>query len=71
MQKTCSKCGTPFGCQNEARGCWCEDLTLSPETLALLRQSYDNCLCPACLAAYEKAQAGESLVAAKAGGKDS
>jgi hypothetical protein len=58
MEKTCSKCAAPFTCQNEARGCWCEDLTLSAETLALLRQQYDNCLCPACLKSYEAEHKG-------------
>ena len=53
MEKTCSRCGASFTCQNEARGCWCEDLTLSPETLALLRQQFDNCLCPTCLKSYQ------------------
>jgi hypothetical protein len=56
MEKTCSKCNAPFTCQNETRGCWCEGLTLSPETLTSLRQAYDNCLCPACLKGYEAAQ---------------
>jgi hypothetical protein len=66
MEKICSKCATPFGCQNETRGCWCEDLTLGPETLAQLRQSFDNCLCPACLARYEEAQGEEYPVELKA-----
>ena len=59
MEKTCSRCKAPFTCQNEARGCWCEDLTLSPETLALLRQQFDNCLCPACLQSYASEHKGE------------
>jgi hypothetical protein len=58
MEKTCSKCAAPFTCQNETRGCWCEDLTLSSETLALLRQQFDNCLCPACLKSYEPEHKG-------------
>jgi hypothetical protein len=69
MQKTCSRCATTFGCQNETKGCWCEDLTLSSETLVHLRQSFDNCLCPTCLAAYEKAQGEASSLTKKAGGK--
>lgn len=52
MEKTCSRCKALFSCQSETRGCWCEDLALSAETLALLRQQFDNCLCPACLATY-------------------
>lgn len=64
MEKTCSKCSASFTCKNETRGCWCEDLTLGAETLALLRQQFDNCLCPACLATYtseHKGSEGELL----------
>lgn len=60
MQKTCSKCSSPFTCQNEQRGCWCEKLSLSAETLAYLRQHFDNCLCPACLRDYEQ-KGGEAV----------
>ncbi len=52
MQKTCSKCQTPFSCKNEAPGCWCESLHLTAETLAHLKQKYDNCLCTSCLQQY-------------------
>lgn len=56
MEKTCSNCKATFTCQNETRGCWCEGLILSPETLNHLREAYDNCLCPTCLKGYEAAQ---------------
>ena len=62
MEKTCSKCAAPFTCQNETRGCWCEDLTLAPETLALLRRQFDNCLCPACLESYASEHKGSATV---------
>lgn len=50
--KTCSKCNKPFGCKADERGCWCENLTLSTETLVKLKAEYDNCLCPECLATF-------------------
>lgn len=60
MEKTCSKCKAPFTCKNEERGCWCEDLTLDPETLAALRQQFDNCLCPRCLQGYTSEHKGSA-----------
>jgi hypothetical protein len=53
MEKSCSKCGVAFSCQNETRGCWCESIHLSKEVLAELKEDYDNCLCPQCLKAFE------------------
>ncbi|WP_276131740.1 cysteine-rich CWC family protein [Polluticoccus soli] len=53
-EKRCSKCGKPFGCKADERGCWCENLTLSTETLVQLKAEYDNCLCPDCLATYQE-----------------
>lgn len=47
--KVCSRCQEQFECCMESRGCWCEDLTLSTESLQHLREEYDNCLCPECL----------------------
>lgn len=52
--KQCSRCGKTFGCGNEAPGCWCENYSLSSETLARLRKDYANCLCETCLAAFEE-----------------
>ena len=56
MQKKCSKCQTVFHCQNDARGCWCEELQLSEITLANLKAGYENCLCPTCLKEIEQKQ---------------
>jgi hypothetical protein len=52
MEKKCSKCERAFTCQNEQRGCWCENIRLSREVLNDLRKKYQNCLCPACLAEF-------------------
>lgn len=65
MEKTCSKCKAPFNCQNETRGCWCENLTLGAETLALLRQQFDNCLCPDCLKSYSSEHKGQETISVK------
>ena len=50
--KKCSKCYIEFDCCNEQRGCWCEQVQLSSETLKTLKQNFDNCLCPRCLKEY-------------------
>ena len=53
-EKTCAKCGAPFGCGG-LLGCWCRDVTLDETTLANLRQSYADCLCPNCLKSLQAA----------------
>lgn len=50
--KNCSKCNTPFVCDCENPGCWCENLFIDLDTLDKLKKQYDNCLCPACLSKY-------------------
>jgi hypothetical protein len=52
LQKHCSKCGAAFGCKNDARGCWCESLQVTTETLVQLKETYANCLCLSCLEVY-------------------
>ena len=47
-QQTCPRCGTAFGCHTAA-GCWCAVVKLGTATLDRLRQTYQDCLCPACL----------------------
>ncbi|MBO9204811.1 MULTISPECIES: cysteine-rich CWC family protein [Niastella] len=54
MIKKCSKCEVPFTCQNESRGCWCEDIQLSTQVLTYLKDNYDNCLCSKCLQEFQK-----------------
>ncbi|RYZ22829.1 MAG: hypothetical protein EOO10_21435 [Chitinophagaceae bacterium] len=54
MEKNCSKCNSTFTCQNETRGCWCESVKLSPETLVQLKENYENCLCPNCLQSLDE-----------------
>jgi hypothetical protein len=54
MIKKCSKCEATFTCKNDARGCWCENINLSTQLLAYLKENYENCLCPKCLKEFEK-----------------
>ncbi len=50
-EKVCPSCSTRFLClHNES--CWCMDYALTAEQLAYLRNNYDDCLCPACLAQH-------------------
>jgi hypothetical protein len=55
--ETCESCGREFGCGAREATCWCNDLSLSPERLAILREHFERCLCPDCLAVA----AGERL----------
>jgi hypothetical protein len=56
MQKNCNKCGAVFNCTNENAGCWCGHVQLDPATLIQLKKAFGDCLCPACLKAYEHKQ---------------
>ena len=47
--ETCESCGREFGCGAREATCWCKDLSLSPERLAILREHFERCLCPDCL----------------------
>ncbi|MFL5817483.1 MAG: cysteine-rich CWC family protein [Conexibacter sp.] len=54
-EQTCEACGREFGCGAEAGGCWCNEVTLAPATLARLRATHERCLCPTCLTALAAA----------------
>jgi hypothetical protein len=45
----CEACGEDFVCGAALTGCWCTEIKLSAEVRAKLRQSYQHCLCRACL----------------------
>jgi transposase len=50
-QKTCPRCGRRFEClHNET--CWCFAYVVPPENLEVIRKTYPDCLCPACLAIF-------------------
>jgi hypothetical protein len=53
LAQTCESCGREFGCGAEDETCWCSQLALGPERLAILREHFERCLCPDCLAAID------------------
>lgn len=48
--ETCESCGREFGCGAREAACWCNELSPTPERLAILREHFERCLCPDCLA---------------------
>ena len=52
----CAACGATFGCGAREGGCWCTEVTLTPDALARARElGGERCLCPRCLAALAEA----------------
>jgi Cysteine-rich CWC len=49
LTQTCESCGREFGCGARDSSCWCDDVALGPERLAILREHFERCLCPDCL----------------------
>jgi hypothetical protein len=47
--QTCESCGREFACGADEDDCWCRAVTLGPERLAILREHFEQCLCPDCL----------------------
>lgn len=66
-KKYCSKCNKDFECKADERGCWCESFTLSGDALAQLKNDFADCLCPACLSAYQ--DIGEHKISDLSAGK--
>ena len=50
--KKCSRCEIEFNCQNETRGCWCENYSLKEKELTQLKRDFKDCLCEDCLKEY-------------------
>ena len=50
ITQTCESCGREFGCGARDDACWCSDVALGPDRLAVLREHFERCLCPDCLA---------------------
>ena len=57
VTETCESCGREFGCGAQDATCWCSQPALGPERLAILREHFEKCLCPDCLAAIEADEA--------------
>ena len=46
----CSACGRPLQCGVDAASCWCADVDLDAPARERLAATYEDCLCPDCLA---------------------
>ena len=46
----CESCGREFGCGVRDEECWCSGVELDAVRLAILREHFERCLCPDCLA---------------------
>ena len=49
ITQTCESCGREFGCGAQDGACWCADVALGPDRLAILQEHFERCLCPDCL----------------------
>ena len=50
--KTCPRCGASFRCEGD-KDCWCESRQIHRALMLQLLEEYTDCICPACLKAYE------------------
>ena len=52
-RQSCESCGREFSCAAAGGApdapCWCVELALGAERLAVLREHFERCLCPDCL----------------------
>jgi Cysteine-rich CWC len=55
ITQTCESCGREFGCGAQDDACWCSDASLDKQRLAILREHFERCLCPDCLAVAVRA----------------
>ena len=49
IAQTCESCGREFACGAEDATCWCSQVALGQDRLAILREHFEKCLCPDCL----------------------
>jgi Cysteine-rich CWC len=50
IDQTCESCGREFACGAHDGACWCTEVVLEPDRRAILREHFERCLCPDCLA---------------------
>jgi Cysteine-rich CWC len=50
IAETCESCGREFRCGARDGSCWCAEAVLDPVRRAILREHFERCLCPDCLA---------------------
>ena len=54
-QLICESCGASFGCYPAAEGgCWCGSVIIPEGRREDLKAKFADCICPACLAKFEK-----------------
>jgi hypothetical protein len=56
IAQICESCGREFACGAQDAECWCAQIALGPERLAILREHFERCLCPDCLAVATRDQ---------------
>jgi hypothetical protein len=49
----CPKCGNVFHCSTSSK-CWCYEYDVPSDTMAMLQDVYEGCLCPECLNSYTR-----------------
>jgi hypothetical protein len=55
-QQICPRCGKTFWCGAGTGNCWCAKYSLSENALQKLNESFNGCLCEACLKAFTEKQ---------------
>ena len=50
FDQACESCGREFSCGADEASCWCNEVELTQDRLAILREHFERCLCPDCLA---------------------
>jgi hypothetical protein len=50
FDQACESCGREFSCGADQARCWCNDVEITPDRRAILREHFERCLCPDCLA---------------------
>ena len=66
ITQSCESCGREFGCGVRDDACWCSELALGADRLAVLREHFERCLCPDCL----RVAAAEGRAGPRSGGPD-
>lgn len=52
-QKKCPRCGNTFTCSTSAK-CWCFEVDVTSETMEMIQDKFQGCLCPDCLKSFAK-----------------
>jgi len=52
-QKKCPRCGNTFVCSTSAK-CWCFEIDVPADTMEIIQEKWQGCLCPDCLKSFAK-----------------